>query len=50
VLQRHWNNVELVGRSVDNPWALEKEVPVFICKSKKFESWAKLWPRLKRWR
>jgi hypothetical protein len=50
VLERHWNEVELVGISAPNDWALEQQIPVFICKGKKFESWAVVWPHLKRWR
>jgi len=50
VLERLWERVDYVGTSPDNPWALEKEIPVFICKGKKFESWSGLWPKLKHWR
>jgi dolichyl-phosphate-mannose-protein mannosyltransferase len=50
VLERYWDRVDYVGTSADNPWALEKEIPVFICKGKKFESWSALWPHLKHWR
>ncbi len=50
VLERYWQNVELVGVSAPNPYALEQQIPVFICKSKRFDSWAKVWPHLKRWR
>jgi len=50
VLERYWNQVEFVGRSAPNEWALEQQIPVFICKGKKFESSAKIWPGLKRWR
>ncbi len=49
VLERYWNNVEYVGTSAANEWALEQEIPVFICKEKKFNSWAGVWPHLKRW-
>ena len=50
VLDRLFNSVEFVGRSPANEWALEQQIPVFICKGKKFESWTKVWPHLKRWR
>jgi len=50
VLERYWNEVEFVGISAPNDWALEQQIPVFLCKGKKFESWAKVWPNLKRWR
>jgi hypothetical protein len=50
VLERYWNQVEFVGRSAPNEWALEQQIAVFVCKGKKFDSWASFWPRLKRWR
>jgi len=50
VLERYWTDVEYVGRSAPNEWALEQQIPVFICKGKKFNSWAGEWPHLKRWR
>jgi len=50
VLERYWESVELVGTSAANPWAIETEIPVFICRTKKFSSWADVWPTLKHWR
>ncbi len=50
VLERYWNQVEYVGTSAPNPWALEQQIPVYICRGKKFDSWAGFWPRLKKWR
>jgi hypothetical protein len=49
-LEQLWDHVEYVGKSADNPYALEKEIDVFICRSPKFGTLAKLWPQLKRWR
>ncbi|PWT90629.1 MAG: hypothetical protein C5B55_09405 [Blastocatellia bacterium] len=49
VLDGLFEHVELVGRS-DNPYALERHIPVFICKGAKFGSLQKLWPKLKKWR
>jgi Dolichyl-phosphate-mannose-protein mannosyltransferase len=50
-LEELFNQVEFVGNSPDNPYALEKNIPVFICKEKKFgETLAKIWPSLKKWR
>src|SRR5262252_4126496 len=40
VLERYWNDVEYVGTSAPDEWALEQQIPVFICKGKKFDSWA----------
>jgi len=50
VLERYWSRVEYVGTSAANPWALEQQIDVFVCKGKKFDSWASVWPHLKRWR
>jgi hypothetical protein len=50
VLEREFEHVEYVGKSSDNPYALEREVPVFICRGAKFGSLAEIWPRLKKWR
>ena len=50
VLESYWTQVEYVGTSASNDWALEQQIPVFICRGKKFDSWAKVWPHLKRWR
>ncbi len=49
VLERLWNEVEFVGRSAPNQWALNREIPVFICKGKKFDSMTSMWPRVKHW-
>jgi hypothetical protein len=49
-LEQLWDHVEYVGTSADNPYALEKQIDVFICHGAKFGSLTKLWPELKRWR
>jgi len=49
-LEQLFNNVQFVGLSADNPYALEKEIPVFICRGAKFGTLAQVWPRLKHWR
>jgi hypothetical protein len=49
-LEELWDRVEYVGTSADNPYALEKEIPVFICRGAKFGTLAQLWPDFKRWR
>ncbi len=49
-LEQLWNHVEYVGTSADNPYALEKQIDVFICHGAKFGTLAQLWPQLKRWR
>jgi len=50
VLERLWEHVEYVGTSADNPYALEKQIDVFLCKGAKFGTLTQLWPKLKRWR
>ena len=50
VLQRYWSDVQYVGTSAPNPYALEQQIPVFLCKGKRIDSWASVWPHLKRWR
>jgi hypothetical protein len=49
-LEELWQNVEYVGTSADNPYALEKQIDVYICKGSKFGSLAQLWPMIKKWR
>jgi hypothetical protein len=50
-LESIYQHVEFVGYSPDNPYALEKHVPVFICKRRKTSTTlAEVWPRLKKWR
>jgi len=44
-----FEDVEYMGSS-DNPYALERHVPVYICRGKKFSSLAEAWPKLKKWR
>ena len=50
VLEDLFQHVDYVGTSVDNPYALEREIPVFICQGPKFGTLGDLWPKLKRWR
>ena len=49
-LEQLFGQVEYVGRSQLNPFALEAPVDVYICRRAKFGSLAQLWPLLKRWR
>jgi hypothetical protein len=49
-LEKLFEQVELVGTSEDNPYALERNVTVWICKGSKFGTLAQLWPRVKKWR
>jgi hypothetical protein len=49
-LKKMFTQVEYVGSSADNPYALERQIPVFICKGAKFGSLEQVWPRVKKWR
>ena len=49
-LEKLWTNVQYVGTSADNPYALEKDIDVFICRQSKFGTLADLWPKVKKWR
>jgi hypothetical protein len=49
-LEGLWRDVQYMGTSKDNPYALEKNIDVFICRGSKFGSLAELWPKLKKWR
>ena len=49
-LQQLFNQVEYVGTSADNPWALESQISVYICRGARFGMLEDLWPQLKRWR
>ena len=48
-LSQLFDQVELVGTS-DNPYALERNITVWLCKGAKFGSLEQLWPKLKKWR
>jgi Dolichyl-phosphate-mannose-protein mannosyltransferase len=49
-LEQLWSNVEYVGTSADNPYALEKQIDVFICRGSTFGTLTDFWPNLKHWR
>jgi hypothetical protein len=49
-LEELFDHVEYVGTSADNPYALEKEISVYICRGAKFGTLEKVWPQLKKWR
>jgi hypothetical protein len=49
-LEQLFDHVQYVGTSADNPYALEKQIDVFICRGPKFGTLAQVWPRLKHWR
>src|SRR5271166_2526126 len=49
-LEQLWQHVDYVGTSAASPYALEQQIDVYICRGKKFDSLAGLWPHVKRWR
>jgi hypothetical protein len=49
-LEELFDHVEYVGTSADNPYALETEISVNICRGAKFGNLADLWPQIKHWR
>jgi hypothetical protein len=49
-LSQFFEQVQYVGTSADNPYALEKRIDVFICRGSKFGTLAQIWPQLKKWR
>jgi len=49
-LEQLFEHVQYVGTSADNPYALEKQIPVFICRGAKFGTLERIWPELKKWR
>jgi hypothetical protein len=49
-LEQLFDNVQYVGDSAENPYALETGIAVWICRGPKFGTLAQLWPQLKKWR
>ena len=49
-LDRLFERVEFMGESQPNPYALENEVPIYLCRGPRFGTLADVWPKLKRWR
>ncbi|HZR64224.1 MAG TPA: glycosyltransferase family 39 protein [Terriglobales bacterium] len=49
-LESLFKDVQYVGTSADDPYALEKQIDVFICRGSKFGTLADLWPSVKKWR
>jgi hypothetical protein len=49
-LEQLFQQVDDVGFSADNPWALESHISFHICRKPKFGTLNDVWPRLKHWR
>lgn len=50
VLERYWDHVDYVGTSPPNPYALEQQIEVYICRGSKFGTLKDVWPKVKHWR
>jgi hypothetical protein len=50
VLKTHFERVEFMGRTPENPYALEQQLTVFLCHGFKHGTWADVWPHMKKWR
>jgi hypothetical protein len=49
-LEQLFGEVEYVGISAENPWAMESQIGFYICRKPKFGTLSDLWPQIKRWR
>jgi hypothetical protein len=49
-LEELFEHVQYLGNSVPNKYALERELPVYICRGAKFGTLSQVWPSLKKWR
>jgi 4-amino-4-deoxy-L-arabinose transferase-like glycosyltransferase len=49
-LEEMFEHVEYAGISADNPYALERQISVYICRRAKFGTLTEVWPQLKKWR
>ncbi len=48
-LQELFSQVEYLGTSAENPWALQPPAAFYLCRGPKFGSLRDLWPRIKHW-
>lgn len=49
-LETHFEHVEYMGRTPDNPYALEKNLTIYLCHGFKHGTLAQVWPHMKKWR
>ena len=49
-LKTHFDHVEYVGRTPDNPYALERNLTVYLCHGFKHGTLAQVWPHMRKWR
>ena len=48
-MEELFERVEYITTSAPNPYALEQQLPIYICRGAKFGSLQKLWPSIKKW-
>jgi hypothetical protein len=48
-LEELFDHVEYITTSAPNPYGLETELPVWICRGAKFGSLQKVWSKIKKW-
>ena len=48
-LEQLFDHVEYITTSAPNPYALEQQLPIYICRGAKFGSLQQLWPLIKKW-
>jgi hypothetical protein len=49
VLEREFEQVQFLGRTSPNPYALEQQLTMFLVHKPKFGSLEKVWPAIKKW-
>jgi hypothetical protein len=49
-LEKLFEQVDYVGTSAANPWALESPADFYICRKPKFGALSNVWPKIKHWR
>jgi hypothetical protein len=49
-LETHFEHVEYMGRTPDTPYALEKNLTIYLCHGFKHGTLAQVWPHMKKWR
>lgn len=48
-LQELFNEVEYLGTSAENPWALQPPASFYLCRGPRFGSLREFWPKIKHW-
>lgn len=48
-LQELFKDVEYLGTSAENPWALQTPAAFYLCRNPRFGTLRELWPKIKHW-